>query len=77
MVWGVTVAATIALFILHAKLASQLDFLARQVAADNFYDWHRAYLWTASIQWLAGTALLVALHSVVRLTTSSARADPG
>jgi hypothetical protein len=65
------------LFVLHAKLASQLDFSARQVATDNFYDWHRAYLWVASIQWLAGTALLVALHSVVCPTTPSNPADLG
>ena len=77
MAWGVAVATTIVLFVLHAKLASQLDFPARQVAGDNFYEWHRAYLWTASIQWLAGTALLVAFHSAVCPTKPSNRTDPG
>ena len=77
MAWGVAVATTIVLFILHAKLARQLDFPARQVATDNFYDWHRAYLCMASIQWLAGTALLVALYSALCPTTPSNRANPG
>ena len=77
MAWVVAVAATIVLFILHAKLASQLDFPGRQVAGDNFYDWHRAYLWTASIQWLAGTTLLIALHSASCPTTPPNRADLG
>ena len=73
MVWVVAAATTIVLFVLHAKLASQLDFPAQQVAGDNFYDWHRAYLWTASIQWLAGTTLLIALHSALFPTTPSDR----
>ena len=75
--WGVAVATTIVLFILHAKLTSQLDFPARQVVTDNFYDWHRAYLCMASIQWLAGTALLVTLLSDLCPTKSSTRADLG
>jgi hypothetical protein len=77
MALGVAVATTIVLFVLHAKLVSELDFPARQVAADNFYDWHRAYLWTASMQWLAGTALLVGLHSALCPTIPSNGADFG
>ena len=34
-------------------------------------------LWTASIQWLAGTALLIALHSALCLTTPPNRVDLG
>ena len=60
LAWGVAVAATVGLFLLHAKLGSLLDFPARQVADDlHFYDWHRAYLWTATVQWLAGLTVLV------------------
>ena len=70
--WGTAVAATVALFFLHAKLGSLLDFSARQVADDlRFYDWHRTYLWTATVQWFAGTTVLVALLS----TTNSAPAS--
>jgi len=61
--WGVTLLATFALFILHTKLATMLDFTARQVTDDNrFYDWHRIYLCTATVQWLAGGALLLMFH---------------
>lgn len=61
--WAVTVLATIALFILHTKLAGMLDFTVRQVADDDhFYGWHRIYLCTATVQWLAGAVLLVLFH---------------
>jgi hypothetical protein len=69
--WTLTLLATFALFILHAKLATMLDLTARQVNDDNiFYDWHRIYLCTATMQWLAGGALLLMFHP------SSCRAKP-
>ena len=61
--WTVTTTATIALFLLHSKLAAMLDFSARQVSDDeHFYGWHRVYLLTATVQWLAGAILLVTFH---------------
>lgn len=61
--WAVAIATTIALVLLHIKLAAMLDFTARQVSDDNaFYGWHRLYLCTAALQWLSGGILLVALH---------------
>ena len=61
--WAVALLATFALFILHTKLATMLDFTARQVTDENsFYDWHRTYLCTATAQWLAGGALLLMFH---------------
>jgi len=64
--WAVTLLATFALFLLHSKLAAMLDFTARQVADDNhFYDWHRIYLCTATVQWLAGGTLLLIFSNVV------------
>ncbi len=58
--WTLTLAATVALVVLHTKLAGMLDFAGRQVADDeNFYGWHRIYLVTATVQWLAGAVLLV------------------
>ena len=61
--WTVTLLATLALFILHTKLAAMLDFTARQVTDDNiFYYWHRIYLCAATVQWLAGGALVLMLH---------------
>ena len=76
--WAVTVIATLVLFLLHAKLAGMLDFSARQVADDaHFYDWHRVYLWTASVQWLAGAVLLVMFHLRVWPTNPSKGADAG
>lgn len=76
--WAVTAAATLALFLLHAKLAGMLDFSTREVADDaRFYDWHRVYLWTATVQWLAGAVLLVLFHFHVCLTNSPKNADIG
>jgi hypothetical protein len=61
--WGATTIATGALFLLHIKLAGMFDFAARQVAdADHFYSWHRLYLCIATVQWLAGSAMLVFFH---------------
>ena len=61
--WAVTTLATITLFILHAKLAGMLDFNTRQLADDDhFYGLHRIYLCTATVQWLAGAAMLVLFH---------------
>lgn len=61
--WTLALAATLALVLLHTKLAGMLDFAGRQVADDeNFYGWHRVYLVIATVQWLAGTALLVLFH---------------
>ena len=75
--WAVTALATFALFILHSKLAGMLDFSARQVTDDNhFYDWHRIYLCAASVQWLAGGALLVIFHRPL-CPTKATQADAG
>ena len=61
--WGVALLATLALFALHAKLAGMLDFNTRQLADDeHFYGWHRIYLLTATVQWIAGAALLLVFH---------------
>lgn len=58
--WILALVATLALVLLHTKLAGMLDFAGRQVADDeNFYGWHRIYLVTATVQWLAGAVLLV------------------
>jgi len=62
--WAVTPLATVALFILHGQLAGMLDFAVRKVADDeHFYGWHRVYLFTATLQWLAGAVLLIALQT--------------
>jgi len=75
--WAVTLLVTLALFILHAKLAAMLDFTARQVTDDNsFYDWHRVYLCTATVQWLAGGVLLVMFHHPL-CPTKANQADAG
>ena len=76
--WAVTVIATLVLILLHAKLAGMLDFSARQIADDaHFYDWHRVYLWTATVQWLAGAALLVMFHLCVCQNNPLKNADAG
>ena len=75
--WAVTLLATFALVLLHTKLAAMLDFTARQVTDDNiFYDWHRIYLCTATVQWLAGGALLLMLHNSI-CPTKANQADAG
>ena len=62
--WGVALLATLALFALHSKLAGMLDFNTRQLADDeHFYGWHRVYLLTATVQWIAGAALLLVFHN--------------
>ena len=61
--WGGALLATLALFALHAKLAGMLDFNTRQLADDeHFYGWHRIYLLTATVQWIAGAVLLLVFH---------------
>ena len=53
-VWGLMVIAEVGLFVLHPILDGMLDPSSRQVlAADRFYNWHRAYLIIATVQWLA------------------------
>ena len=75
--WAVTLLATFALVLLHMKLAAMLDFPARQVTDDeHFYGWHRAYLFLATVQWLAGGALLVMFHHPL-CPTKSNQADAG
>ena len=75
--WAVTLLATLALFFLHAKLAAMLDFTARQVTDDNiFNDWHRIYLCAATVQWLAGGALLLMFHHPL-CPTKANQADAG
>ena len=62
--WAVALLATLALFALHSKLAGMLDFNTRQLADDeHFYGWHRVYLLTATVQWIAGAALLLVFHN--------------
>jgi len=74
--WATTFLATVALFRLHSKLATMIDFTARQVTDDSrFYDWHRIYLCTATAQWLAGGTLLLIFSNVVR-PTKAIHADP-
>ena len=69
VVWSIALLATLVLFPLHTKLAGMLDFSARQVADDeHFYGWHRVYLLVATVQWLAGAALM-ALANLSRVTT--------
>ena len=75
--WTVALLATFTLFILHTKLAAMLDFTARQVTDDNiFYDWHRIYLCAATVQWLAGGALLLMFHHPL-CPTKANQADVG
>ena len=58
--WVIALVATLALVLLHTKLTGLLDFATRQVTDDDhFYGWHRIYLCTATVQWLAGAVLLV------------------
>lgn len=77
LAWTVTLLATFVLFILHAKLSAMLDFTARQVTDDNsFYDSHRIYLCTATVQWLAGGALLLMFHHPL-CPTKANQADTG
>jgi len=57
--WAIALGTTVVLVLLHARLAAMLDFSELQVADDeHFYGWHRAYLWIATAQWLAGGTLL-------------------
>ena len=61
--WAIALLCTFALFALHSKLASMLDFNARQVTDDaHFYQWHRVYLLFATTQWLAVALLGLFFH---------------
>ena len=61
--WAIATLATLTLILLHTKLAGMLDFTTRQVIDDDhFYGWHRIYLCTATVQWLAGAVLLILFH---------------
>ncbi len=51
--WALLAATLAALCWLHGRLDAQLDFAGRTVLDDGvFYQWHRAYLIVATIQWL-------------------------
>ena len=51
--WALLAATLAALCWLHGRLDAQLDFTQRTVLDDDvFYQWHRAYLIVATVQWL-------------------------
>jgi hypothetical protein len=57
--WFVMAAAQIALFWLHPHLDGLIDSAERAVVDHGrFYQWHRAYLIAATIQWLAAVLQL-------------------
>jgi len=39
-------------------LHERLDWGLESGDLTNFYEWHRAYLWTSIVQWLAGLAIV-------------------
>lgn len=60
----------IGLFLLHPQLDALLDPANRVVnESETFYSWHRAYLWTTAVQWLAGLGYLASV--AVRSRTQS------
>ena len=57
--WVVLALALAALFGLHPQIAATIDRAHREVSDHaRFYFWHRAYLLTTTVQWLAGLATL-------------------
>lgn len=58
------IASLIALVLLHPALDAMIDFEASSVSdSDQFYDLHRIYLWTSTLQWFAAWVWLILLVS--------------
>jgi len=76
--WIVTLAASIALFCLRAKLKAMFDPAARDIPNEpTFFHLHEIYLTIATVQWIAATMLLVSYASLVRRSESRGAADQG
>ncbi len=65
------------LFLLHPQLDALLEPARRVVnESETFYSWHRAYLWTTAVQWLAGVVYLCANTVSLRANTVRHRESP-
>ena len=73
--WLLLVLTLAALFVLHPRIAAFIDH-SQHVVTDRaaFYEWHRAYLLTTALQWLAG---LVALWQLSSILSGAGRRVPG
>jgi hypothetical protein len=62
--WLILALSLATLFFLHPRIAAYIDHANREVTEYNrFYAWHRAYLLTTAVQWLAGLAMFWGLTS--------------
>jgi hypothetical protein len=69
--WGIAFAAQGLLFVFHQLLDAFMDpARTRVVIGPPFYPVHRLYLWTSTVQWLAGVVF-------VWLTVAAWRAEDG
>ena len=60
--WAAVVVTLVALLSMHTRLDALLDPASRSLTDDDrFYVWHRWYLISATVQWLAGMVHLVTL----------------
>jgi hypothetical protein len=74
VVWSIHVGLLLALFLLHWKLTSVLDFDDRSVPEDGvFYQWHRAYLLVTTVQWVLGIVMGLEFLAVVAKQSVASR----
>jgi hypothetical protein len=61
-IWPLVISSVclVVLLVLHRVLDLKLE----TNTFDGFYPYHRAYLWTSTVQWLANLALLIQLTGV-------------
>lgn len=61
------IAGEIALIVLHPLLDAKVDAATQQILrGTNFDDWHRAYLWISTAQWIAALPFLALTLAVWR-----------
>ena len=72
--WCALAAMLAALVILHGRVDDQVDFSQSGGFKDYaaFYAWHRAYLYVATAQWVAGLAYIALLARQWRSPTPTA-----
>jgi hypothetical protein len=62
-IWASLAAAQAALFLLHSRISSHVDFAMDGAILDYwaFYLWHRIYLCVAAAQWAAGVVYVAVM----------------
>ncbi len=69
--WIVSVTTLLILAILHWQMDHHLD----EIGLTGFYPWHRAYLITSTVQWVANLLLMAGSFQIATISTTVSKVD--